>query len=228
MSQTRWIDARESRRLSLVDLKAHLMSHNLDTNSMTVEQFEEKMMEGERWIEVDRGRFIQLNPPDEVHGDVVRNLSRALATFLQRSENTYACFELPLILQANPATIRCPAISCFRFEGTGRFAEMDKLMTDHRPSLIIEVASSNERRDAASARLQSYLDWGVPDIWVIDPTTRHVHQFHGEPNGQMIKEPQVLLGQFALRGVAMPISDLFRQRKWARHTGPVENGQSSS
>ena len=192
---------------------------------MSLQRFDEILQDGERWVELNEGRFIRLSPPDDLHGDVVRNLSRALAAFLKKSTDTYACFELPLIVRTDPPTVRCPAISCFRFQTTGRFAETDKVLTDTCPALVIEIASSNERREAMSKRIEGYLQWGVSGIWVVDPVTRHVHQFHGRSTPQMLKEPQVLIGQPVLPGFAIPISDLFRQPDWTK-TPPQTGGQA--
>jgi Uma2 family endonuclease len=183
---------------------------------MTLDQFEEKLLDGERWVELVEGRFVRLSPPDDAHGDVVRNLSRSLAAHLKKTTDTYACFELPLIVRCDPPTVRCPAVSCFRFQTEGRFAETDKLFTETRPALIIEIASTNERREAMAHRVSGYVEWGVAAVWVIDPVTRHVHQFHGQSAGQMLKEPQVLIGHPVLPGLAVPVSDLFRQPEWLK------------
>lgn len=186
---------------------------------LTPEQYEERLIEGDRWIEVVAGRLVRLEAPDEVHGDVVRNLARPLATYLKSAQDICACFELPLILSREPATIRCPAISCFQSQD--RFAETEKLMTDTRPALVIEVASTNDRRDGMSDRVKSYLDAGIRAVWVIDPITRHVHQFHPPTRGMMLKETQTLRGDPVLPGFEMPVVDLFQQPQWDRK----ENGK---
>lgn len=193
-------------------------------NRLTIEEFEEKLLDGDRWVELVEGRFVRLNPPDDAHGDVVRNLSRAMATFLQNSTDTYACFELPLIVKREPPTVRCPAISCFRFQEGGRFAETDKVITDTCPILVVEVASTNERREAMSDRVQSYLAWGVEAVWVIDPVTQHVHQFRGRNFSQMLKDPQVLIGHPELSGFTIPVANLFRQPEWLKSKPPTTEG----
>lgn len=181
---------------------------------LTVEQYEDRLLEGDRWIELVGGRLIRLEPPDEVHGDVVRNLSRPIANFVKSSPDIYACFELPLILSREAATVRCPAISCF--QSTDRFAELDKVATETRPLLVIEVASTNDRRDGMSDRVNGYLNAGIKAVWVIDPVTKHVHQFHPPKHGIMLKETQTLQGSPILEGFELPVSDLFRQPKWDR------------
>jgi Uma2 family endonuclease len=192
------------------------MSESTANNPMTLEQFEERILDGDRWIELVEGRFLRLNPPDDAHGDIVRNLSRSRAAFLKKSTETYACFELPLIIRKERPVVRCPAVSCFRFEPGTRFAETDKVLTDTRPELVVEVASTNERRESMSVRVQAYLDWGVTSVWVIDPVTRHVHQFHGKGNGLTLKEPQVVTGHPVLPGFTIPVSDLFQLPVWMK------------
>jgi len=196
------------------------MSELTSTCPMSLEEFEECLLDGERWVELVDGRFLRLNPPDDAHGDVVRNLARSFAAFLKKSTDTYACFELPLVIRREPPTVRCPAISCFHVGSEGRFAQNDKVMTESRPVLVIEVASSNERRDAMGDRVRGYLEWGVNAVWVIDPVSRHVHQFHGRDEGRMLKEPQVLLGHPILPSFSIPVSDLFRQPDWMKPQKP--------
>jgi Uma2 family endonuclease len=67
-----------------------------------------------------------------------------------------------------------------------------------------------------SVRVQAYLEWGVTGVWVIDPVSRHVHQFHGRGDGQTLKEPQVVTGHPVLPGFAIPVSDLFKVPDWMK------------
>lgn len=180
---------------------------------LTLDEYEQRLLDGDRWIELMSGRLVRLEAPDETHGDVVRNLARPLAQHLKSLPDITACFELPLILSRDPATIRCPAISCF--QSPDRFAETEKLVTDTRPLLVIEVASTNDRRDGMSERVKGYLDAGIPGVWVIDPVTRHVHQFHPPARGMMLKETQTLSGDPVLPGFRIPVLDLFQQPHWS-------------
>ena len=181
---------------------------------LTVDQFEERLAEGDRWIELIEGHLIRLNPPDEIHGDIVRNLSRPLAKIVKSLPDLCVCFELPIVISREPATVRCPAISCF--QSANQFEETEKLLTDTRPGLVIEVASTSDRREGMSDRVSSYLDAGVIGVWVIDPVTRHVHQFVAGRGGTRLRENDVLNGSPLLPGLQLPVADLFRQPKWAK------------
>lgn len=192
------------------------MFESSTTCLLSLEQFEERLLDGERWVELIDGHVLSLNPPDDAHGDVVRNLAQALAAYLKRSTDLYACFEMPLIVRQEPPTVRCPAVSCFQFQEGGRFAETDKVITDTVPVLVIEVASSNERRQGMSERIRSYQQRGVTAVWVVDTVSQQVHIFHGQNDPRMLKEPQVLLGHPVLTGFSMPVGDLFRQPDWMK------------
>jgi len=180
----------------------------------TAAQFQQALEEGDRWIEVVAGRLVRLSPPDELHGNVVRNLSKSLGAYLRRSPTLYPCFELGLIVERDPDTVRCPAISCFPI--ADGLAQTERLMTDARPQLIVEVASTNDRRDAMSERLRGYHDWGVPAIWVFDPSSQHVHIFHEGDPPRMLKENETLHGKFELAGFHIVVGELFADPKWAQ------------
>ena len=122
-------------------------------------------------------------------------------------------------MSREPASIRCPAVLCFR--SGDRFSETDKLFTETLPTLVIEVESTNDRRDGISERVRGYLDAGISGVWVIDPVTKHVHQFHPPIPGMMFKETQILQGDPILPGFQIPVSDLFQPPKWYRRP-PVD------
>ena len=178
------------------------------------EDFVRRLEEGERWLEVVQGRLIRLSPPDEAHGNVVRNLSLSLAQHLRQQRDLYACFELGLLLSAQPLTIYSPAIACFRT--AAGFGELDQLLTTTVPQLVVEVASSNDRRDAMSERIRNYQSWGVPHIWVFDPESQHVHVFSPSERPQMLKEIQTLTSRTLLPGWEILVGDVFLDPKWAR------------
>jgi len=149
-------------QLSLFDLDSDQWDMSL-SDLFTVEQFltdREELPDGGRWTEVLAGRLVMLQPPTIEHGTAVLNLSKALAEFTQHEPGGYACFELGLIVARNPDTLQFPAVSFF-VEGP-RFAEADKIVTETRPALVTEVASTNDRRRAMRQRVTGWWIGGCP------------------------------------------------------------------
>ncbi len=118
---------------------------------LTAEEFAAREGEDDfetRWSELVGGRIVSLEPPAPEHGAIVFNFAKAIAKYLQQAqdEKGYAGFETGLVVARNPDTVRRPPVSFFV---TGeRFAELDSRLTETRPALIVEVASTNDRRRA--------------------------------------------------------------------------------
>lgn len=182
------------------------------TAPVTAADFEELLREGERWLDLASGRLVRLEPPDELHGNVVYNLAKAIAVHIRQNSEVLACFDVGLHLRRGPDTIHCPAISCF--QTPGRFGEVEKLVTDTPPSLVVEIGSTPDRRESLSDRLADYRAAGVPAIWVIDTVTRHVHQHLPEGLPRMLKPQDTLTGEPVLPGFALPVAQLFADPPW--------------
>ena len=188
---------------------------------LTAEQFAEDrtdLPDGGRWTELVAGEVQTLQPPDIDHGTLVFNLSKELATHFQRyssEASVYACFELGLIVARNPDTVRYPPVSFFR--GADRFANADKTVTESKPALVVEIASTKDRRQQMSRRVREYLDWGVELVWVADPAEQHVYVFRPGKPSKRLARPQSLSGRPVLAGFTVRVEKLFAEPLWWRH-----------
>ncbi|MDQ3329281.1 MAG: Uma2 family endonuclease [Planctomycetota bacterium] len=137
---------------------------------MTAAQFAEQRHElpdGGRWTELVAGETKTLHPPDDKHGDVVLNLSKAIASSLSPTDPAYASFELGVLTVRNPDTVRFPAMSVFT--SGDRFAGIDAVYVSNVPALVVEVVSTNDRRTSIAERVYEYHRIGVDKVWVADP-----------------------------------------------------------
>ncbi len=182
---------------------------------LTAEQFLDERFElpdGGQWAELVEGIPILLQPPDLDHGTTVLNLSKALAEYIERTERGYACFDLGLHLTQSPDTLRFPA-ACYFVEGE-RFAESDKAYTRTRPVLVIEMASTADRRRQMTERVEAYLAWGVPTVWVIDQAERCLHVCSASRQTAVYTEDETLAADSPLDGLRLTIADLFVEPAW--------------
>ncbi|MBI1310383.1 hypothetical protein GC176_03680 [bacterium] len=192
--------------------------------SMTAEQFAEQKFEladGGRWAELIAGEPVILEPPTSEHGTVVMNLSRALAESIEQTRVGYACFELGLIVQRDPDTVLAPAISYFL---TGdRWAEMDNVVTESCPSLVVEVASTPDRRRSIANRVAAFRAHGVALIWVVDPHQQQISVYSGTDPVDVLKTDHLLTaggkwvtdnGSPILFGFSLPLTDVFAEPDW--------------
>lgn len=185
---------------------------------MTAQEFtacRAELPDAGQWAELVRGVPVTLQPPDLEHGNVVLNLSKAFAAYVQETFIGYPCFDLGVKVEDRPDTIFFPAVSYF-VDGE-RFAEADKEFTENVPSLVIELVSTSERRRCINERVGAYLRRGVSLLWLIDPQQRTVHVVEqGRPAPRRISEFETLRGDPLLSGFQIRVGELFVEPEWAR------------
>lgn len=193
-----------------------------DVDLLTAEQFvaaRSDLPDGGRWTELAAGKVVTLSGPEDAHGNVVLNLAKLLAEFSQRvlretGQTSFAGFELGLILQRRPDTVCCPAVSYFT--GPAAFEESDKIVTETRPRVVIEVASSNDRRRDLAKRVTAFLDWGVDLVVVVDTQGRKLYTFDQDRRPKTLAEHDTFIGGGVLSGFRTPVADLFKEPGWWR------------
>jgi Uma2 family endonuclease len=192
---------------------------------MTAEEFAEQkydLPDGGRWSELIAGEPVILEQPSDAHGNVIRNLSRFLAQWIEQKQVGYACFDLGIIVQRAPDTVINPAVSYFV---TGsRWAETDKVVTDTKPALVFEVASTIDRRRNMPDRITHYRNMGIPVAIVIDSMELKIAVHTGADEVDVLDREEVLTSQNAwvddsidqplLDGLSISVSDIFEQPEW--------------
>ena len=171
-----------------------------------------ELPEAGQWAELEAGRFFCFQPPDVDHGTVVLNLSKAVARWANGSSSGYACFDLGLILNREPDTVRFPAVSFF-VEGE-RFSENDQDATETVPVVVVELASTADRRRAMGPRVADYVEFGVKLVLVIDPSLEQVTIWvPGLPKVELSKGDELAHLQ-PLPGFEIRVEDLFAVPEW--------------
>ena len=170
-----------------------------------------------QWAELEAGKVVLLEPPDLDHGNVILNFSKAIASWTQtpaaqQAGDMYACFDLGLVIEQRPDTVRFPAVSFFA--GGNRFEESDKLATETVPRVVTELASSSERRQQMDSRVSTWLYWGVAAVWVIDPRQRTLVLRSRDKSVVSLSEGDIVRGEDSLPGFEMVVDDLFTEPEW--------------
>jgi Uma2 family endonuclease len=211
--------------LSRSELPPTLRPQIMIQRIMTAEEFADQkydLPDGGRWSELIAGEPVILEQPSDDHGNVIRNLSRFLAQWIEDKQVGYACFELGIIVQRSPDTVVCPAVSYFV---TGnRWDETDKVVTDTKPALVIDVASTVDRRRNMPARISHYRSLGIPVAIVIDPMEQKIAVHTGKDQVDVLGREESLTSKSdwiddpsdgpLLAGLSIPVRDIFEQPEW--------------
>jgi len=185
--------------------------------SMTAAEFLQNradLPDGGQWAELVRGVPVSLQPPDLEHGTIVLNLSKAFSSYVHSTLNGYACFDLGLHVEQAPDTVYFPAATFFNNEP--RFAEADREIASVVPILVVELATTSDRRSQISERIGAYYQHGVPTVWLIDPHFQTVHLCEqGKFGNTRLEAADALPGGDVLPGFTLRVGDLFAPPAWA-------------
>jgi len=185
---------------------------------LTAEQFDDRLPDledGGRWAELEAGEIVTLDPPDEMHGNIVLNISKMFAAYLAaRKDNPagYACFELGLIVARNPDTVRRPPVSFFSDKNL--FAETERMTTERVPAVVIETATTNRRRRSIGMRIEQYASFGVEQVWVVDSAKRAIHVSSREAGSWTFSEEESLSAPSLLPELSLPVGEVFAAPSW--------------
>ncbi len=181
----------------------------------TAEEFDTNrfdLPDGGRWHELESGELLALEPPESLHGAVVLNLTRAIGAWPHENAATvsgYTAFDLGLIVARCPDTVLRPPISYFT-EGN-RFAQCGETLTNEVPKLVVEVASTNDRRTRMRERVRDYLALGVDTIWVIDTERHEINVMRKTEASMLLGKHRVLRTQQLMPDFSIPVADVFRE-----------------
>lgn len=185
---------------------------------LTADEFartKHELPDGGRWHELHAGIPVLMQSPDDMHGNIVLNLSRALAQWFRdrdQQEVGYAAHGIGIKAETSPDTVYFPAMSYFD-EGP-QFEQSELIIATRVPKIVVDVASANDRRSEMRCRTLAYIRHGVQTVWVPDPTKKEVQVIQQSAHTQSLGAWQKLQCQLTLPGFEMEVGNIFGQPEW--------------
>ena len=110
-----------------------------------------------------RGEIVERSMPDYVHGRMQAKLLVRFAE-LEASHRLFGCSETRMRLA--PDLYRIPDVAVFAV------TEPEERVPSLPPLVAIEIVSPDDRYSEMLEKLAEYQQWGVANIWVVDPQRR--------------------------------------------------------
>jgi Uma2 family endonuclease len=142
------------------------------------------------------GHVEERNLGERVHGRL--QLRVALMLNGQAPQNAEVLPEVRV--QVKPSRFRVPDI-CIAVD------DSDEPILTKPPFLCIEVLSPEDRMSRIEARIQDYLEMGVPYVWVLDPQTK---QAYVATAADGLREVKTGVLATANPTFEVPLSEIFR------------------
>jgi Uma2 family endonuclease len=78
------------------------------------------------------------------------------------------------------------------------------------PTLAVEILSPHNSYQARRAKLKSYMKYGVPMVWSIDPEEQTVTVYRPNADPIFFNRSQTISAEPELPGFTCPVADFFR------------------
>ncbi len=114
------------------------------------------------------GETVERSMPDLTHSRI-QTLITVQFESVRRSHGLFGCVELRI--KVAPDIYRIPDVAVF----AGKLPE--KQVPDQPPLVVVEILSKDDRHLDLMQKLEEYRQWGVPNIWVIDPSTKRFSMY---------------------------------------------------
>lgn len=175
---------------------------------MTADELLEMPSDGFRY-ELVAGELRKMSPSGFEHGEVVVRVTVPLARFVTEHD-------LGVVLGAatgfklfhDPDTVRAPDVA-FVCQDRRPPVKERKKFASLAPDLAVEVVSPSDTPAEVEAKVDDYLQAGVRLIWVLDPDSRTVTEYHASGPTRTLTADQTLDGGDVLPGFTCPVAALF-------------------
>jgi Uma2 family endonuclease len=111
-------------------------------------------------------------------------------------------------LRRDPDTIVGIDVAYVSAEIAGRDPD-DTMLIDGPPILAVEILSPNDNQEEIAAKVDSYLEAGVPLVWVVDPHFQTVTLYRPDGQPEMFSGNDELTGDPHMPGFRVAVSQIF-------------------
>jgi len=161
-----------------------------------------------KFLELEQGEVVEMPSPGKLHGFVCGNIGRILGNYAATRRVGYVCSnDSGLFVESNPDTIRGPDLSFYIDDHTAE--TMEKRFSKSPPQLVVEVRSPHDRERRVMRRLEQYLRFGVPMVWLVDPEDRFVSVHQPSQIPRVLEESDDLIADDVLPDFRCRVADFF-------------------
>ena len=156
------------------------------------------------------GRIVRKAPAQIEHGIIETTLGGCLVGFVaSRKIGWVAGGGVGVYTRRNPGRVRGVDLAYVSKDqqaghpGTG--------FLEAAPNLVVEIMSPDDRWQEVRQKLKEYFAIGVQRVWIVEPDKRDVLVYSSSTEMHKYGEGDILAGEGALDGFALPIAELFEE-----------------
>jgi Uma2 family endonuclease len=162
-------------------------------------------------MELWGGKVVTMPPVGPDHGERAGDVTFYLRDFVRKHRLGRVRVETGYWIVNDPDYVLAPDISFVREDRVA--AENIRLgFVDGLPDLAVEVTSPNDTDTAVQAKVDKYLEGGVPRVWVVRPALRTITVYWAGGQARVYREGERLTSAdagFTVEGLSLTVSEVF-------------------
>lgn len=179
---------------------------------MTANELLQLPKDGFRY-ELIQGELRKMSPAGGKHGVLAMRFGAKLGIFVEDNDlGTVYAAETGYKIKTNPDTVIAPDVSFISKERLPESEIPDGYLVAV-PELVVEVISPNDSKKEVEEKVQTWFDFGVSVVILINPKKRAVTVYRSFTNSITLQENDMLVLDDVVTGFSYPISKLFLKEK---------------
>jgi Uma2 family endonuclease len=158
--------------------------------------------------ELVRGVVVDMPPPRFRHGKVCGRITTLLTVYSDQHQLGHVLGnDSGVITEQHPDTVRGPDVFFVSYVKVPPDSEPDYLTI--APDAIFEVRSPSDRWPEILAKVNEYLQLGVPAVYVLDTDTSRAHCYYQDRPNEVLNAADEFVGIGPLAGFRVPVAKFF-------------------
>jgi Uma2 family endonuclease len=158
--------------------------------------------------ELVHGVVVDIPPPRFRHGKICGRITTVLSIYADTHHAGHVLGnDSGIVTQQNPDTVRGPDVFFVSYDKVPPDAEPDYLGIP--PDAVFEIRSPSDRSREVLAKVNEYLQFGVPVVYVLDPDTSRVHCYYQDRPDEILNASDELVGIGPLAGFRVSVAKFF-------------------
>ncbi|HUO08020.1 MAG TPA: Uma2 family endonuclease [Phycisphaerae bacterium] len=178
------------------------------TTALKLVTAEELLAIGNRLLELYEGELRTVSPANFRHGQIAVQIALLLKQYVKAKKLGAVVVEVGFVLARNPDTVLGPDVAFISKSRVPGEDHREKFVEGH-PDLAVEIISPSNPRREREENLKTYLRYGTPLGWLVDPAAETVEIYRPGTSVQRLAKAEMISFGDVIPGFSCAVADFF-------------------
>jgi len=167
-------------------------------------------------FELINGEIREMSPIKFGHSQVAKRIYDALLFYVNQTKRGVVYFETVFITEDKSDWVKgslVPDVSYYEQSRIDQYLvetpDSDEKPLILVPDLAVEVVSPRDSYSDVSEKIETYIEYGVRLLWIVDPQRKTVTVYEGSTTSQTLHIADTISGSSVLPGFKLSVKNIF-------------------